>query len=102
MSPARLDMSSDCMQVLQQASSGSVSTVGSLSADCMLAAAGPAAGAWGWSPCGPSRTYANLKDGDYTFMARAPARSAGAAPEMAVSNFTVDTSAPTIEVGHTS
>ena len=101
MSPAWLDMSSDCMQVLQQASSGSVSTIGSPSADCTLTAVGSAAGALGWSPCGPTQTYAGLKDGDYTFMARAPARSAAAAPEMAVSNFTVDTSAPTIEVWRT-
>ena len=85
-----------CLQVLQQDRDGALSTASGTSTECALSTAGSAAKAW--SPCGSTQTYASLEDGAYTFMARATSTSSITAQRFAISNFTVDTSAPSIQV----
>ena len=87
-------------QVLREDGQGALSAPSGASAECALSAAGSAANPTAWSPCTSNASYADLKDGDYTFTARAAGASADAAPQTAVSNFTVDTSAPAIQVCH--
>ena len=86
------------LQVLEQDEGASLSTAGAQHSECALSAAGPAASRGAWSPCGPIPSYTNLRDGAYTFMARTPSTSSNIAHQYAVSNFTVDTSAPAITV----
>ena len=85
-------------QVLQEDGTGSFSTLGGTSAECALSAVGSTASRPAWSPCGSTPTYANLEDGAYTFTARAPSTSSNIAHQYARSNFTVDTSAPSVTV----
>ncbi len=87
-----------CIQVLERDDGASLSAVGAPRAECALSAAGSAAGRGAWSPCGSNPSYTNLEDGAYTFMARAPSTSSIIAHQYAVSNFTVDTSAPAMMV----
>ncbi len=51
-----------------------------------------------WSPCDGSTAFKNLRDGDYTFWARIASRADAPEAAMSASNFTVDTSAPVLEV----
>lgn len=86
------------LQVLEQDDEASLSTAGAPHAECALSAAGSAASRGAWSPCESAPSYANLRDGTYTFMARTPSTSSNIAHQYAVSNFTVDISAPAIKV----
>ena len=84
--------------MLKELGQGSLSAASGASADCALSAAGSNASPTAWSPCSSNASYAGLKDGNYTFTARVLGADTDAAPQTAVSNFTVDTSAPAIQV----
>lgn len=51
-----------------------------------------------WSPCSSSPAFPNLQDGDYTFSARINSNTDAQNDTVAASNFTVDTTAPTLWV----
>ena len=91
---------SACMQLVREDGMGALSASSGASAECALSAGGSDASPRAWSPCSSNASYADLKDGDYTFTARALGASANAAPQTAVSNFTVDTSVPAVQVWH--
>ena len=98
MKGVRVQETSAYAQVLREDGKGALSAPSGASAECALAAAGSAASPTAWSPCSSNASYADLKDGDYIFTARTLGAGGNAAPQTAVSNFTVDTSAPAIQV----